>query len=184
LGKGHIHLILAQQARAALAEGHGPAPAGCALHLPQHVDEDHDEEQRRGKLQQKLSHKVRLFRRTALDGDVGLGEGTDQRGEVGLGVIGLELALVLADAVDHLALQNHRFHTAGFHIVQEGRVTHLLGLSDRGHVAAEHRQQHQHDDHPEQDIFRQVVQETNLASSSSTATCFRTYTITKAFASR
>src|SRR5207248_1740459 len=29
--EGHVHLILAQEARAALAEGHGAAAAGCAL---------------------------------------------------------------------------------------------------------------------------------------------------------
>ena len=51
VGEGDVDLILAQEARAALAEGHRAATSGCALHLPQHIDEDHDQEQRRGKLQ-------------------------------------------------------------------------------------------------------------------------------------
>jgi hypothetical protein len=186
VGEGHIHLILAQEARAALAEGHGPPPSGCALHLPQHVDEDHDEEQRRRELQQKLRHEIRLLRRTALDGDVRLRQRTDQGREVGLGIVSLELGLVLSDPIDHLALQDDRFDAARLNVVQEARVTHFLGLADRGHIAAEHRQQHQHDHHPQQDIFRQIVQGPNLArsTSTSTATCIRTYTITKAFASR
>ena len=54
VGEGHVDLVLAQQARAALAEGHGAAAAGGALHLPQHVDEHQHQQQRRRQLQQQL----------------------------------------------------------------------------------------------------------------------------------
>ncbi len=54
VGEGDVHLILAEQACPALAKGHGAAPARGALHLAQHVEEDHDQQQCRGQLQQQL----------------------------------------------------------------------------------------------------------------------------------
>ena len=41
IGEGHVDLILPEQARPALAEGHGAAAAGRALHLAQQVHEHH-----------------------------------------------------------------------------------------------------------------------------------------------
>ncbi len=132
IGEGDVDLVLAQQARAALAEGHGPAAAGGALHLPQHVDEHQDQQQRRGQLQQQLRREIRLLGRAPLDVDVGLVQRADQRGVVGLGVEGLELRLVLARAVDHLALQHDRLDLARLHIVEEGGVGDLLRLATVG----------------------------------------------------
>src|ERR1700688_4049596 len=37
IGKGYIHLIFTQEARTALAEGHGPPSAGGTLHLAHEV---------------------------------------------------------------------------------------------------------------------------------------------------
>ena len=62
-----VDLVFAEQPRAALAEGHGPAPAGGALHLPQHVDEHQDQQQRRRELQQQLRQEIRLLGRLALE---------------------------------------------------------------------------------------------------------------------
>ena len=154
VGEGDVDLVLAEQARAALAEGHGPAAAGGALHLPQHVDEHHDQQQRRGQLQQQLADEVRLLGRRALDLHVRLGELADQGGVVGLGVVGLERGLVLV-----LARRSSR--PAGPPIRRCSAFTSSRnwsrrissGCVDGGHVAAEHHQQDEHDHDPEQDIF-------------------------------
>ena len=55
IGECNIDLVLAQEARPALAEGHRPAAPGGPLHLAQHVHEDQDQKQRRSQLQQELS---------------------------------------------------------------------------------------------------------------------------------
>src|SRR5579863_2377719 len=58
IGKGDIDLVLTQEARTTLAEGHGPPASRCSLHLPQHVDEHEDEKQRGRELQEQLGHEV------------------------------------------------------------------------------------------------------------------------------
>src|SRR5438876_521387 len=106
--EGHVHLILAQEACTALAEGHGPAAAGCALHLPQHVQEHQYQKQRRRHLQQQLPDEIRLLGLTRIDDHARLQQRAEERGVVGLGVAGLEGRLVLVHPVDHLALHDHR----------------------------------------------------------------------------
>ena len=86
VGERDVHLIFSEQARAALAERHGPPAARGALHLPQHVHEDQDQEQRRRELQQQLREEIRLLRRQPLDADVALLQRADQRGVVGSGL--------------------------------------------------------------------------------------------------
>ena len=156
--EGDIDLVLAQQPRAALAEGHRPAAAGGALHLPQHVEEHQDQQERRRHLQQQLADEIRLLGLARLDAHVRLLERADEGGVVGLGVARLEGGLVLALPVDHVALHDDVRHPVGLHVVEELRVGDILRLAHGGHVAAEDGEQHQDDDDPEQDVLCQIVQ--------------------------
>jgi hypothetical protein len=164
VGERHVDLILTQQACPALAERHGAAPARGPLHLTQEVDEHDDEHQRRGNLQEQLHHEVRLLRRTAFDRHVRLLQVADQHRVVGFRVVRPELRLVLADPGDRVALEDHRVDAAGLHIIQERGIADLLRLAHRRHVPAEHSQQHQHDDDPQEDVFSQIVQGVDLDS--------------------
>ncbi len=98
VSEGDVDLVLAQEPCPTLAEAHGPAATRCALHLPQHVDEHEDQQQRRSELEQKLTDEIRRLRRLADDVHVRLVERADQRRVVRLGVVRLELGGVLARA--------------------------------------------------------------------------------------
>ena len=59
VGEGDIHLVLAQKPGAALAEGHGPPPAGGALHLAHEIGPEADQDQDgKGRNQQLQEHRL------------------------------------------------------------------------------------------------------------------------------
>ena len=94
IGEGDVDLILAQEPRAALAEGHGPPAAGGALHLAHEVGPEADENQdREGGDQQLQEHRL-LLRRLAAEFDALRLQQADQGAVAGLGVVGDELVAV------------------------------------------------------------------------------------------
>ena len=185
VGKRDVHLVFAEQPRAALAEGHGAAATGRALHLAQHVDENEDQQQCRGELQQQLHEEIRLLRRFTLEVDARLVERADQHRVVGFRVVGLEAGLVLAKTDDFVAPQGYRLDAAIAHVLEHGRIGHLRGFRPGGHVAAEYHHHDHHDYDPKQDIFRQIIQRFTLAGRPARhAGSKARYTILKPLASR
>ncbi len=78
VGKGDADLVLGQQARAALAEGHRAPAAGAALHLAHEVDPDADQQQDRERGDEELQQEALALGRRRVELDALLVEQADQ----------------------------------------------------------------------------------------------------------
>ena len=85
VGKRYADLVLAQQSRLALAEGHRAAAAAAALHLPHEVNPDADKQKNRERADQQLSKEALLLLFRPCEIDVVLLEQTDERVVIGFG---------------------------------------------------------------------------------------------------
>ncbi len=174
VGEGDLHLVLALQLGARLAEGHGALGAtAAALHLPHDEDPETDDQQHRQEVQQDGHQRDAAFRLLAVDGDVLVQQRVDQlvvlRAINGAG--GAVLALEGDGVGGQVALvgELHRGHAAGLDLAQE------FGIRDRatgrsgtalGREALEDHHQHDGDDYPQQQILGQVVHPHRLRRSS------------------
>ncbi len=94
IGEGDIDLIFAQEPCAALAEGHGAAATGRALHLAHEVRPETDEDQDREGRDQQLEKNRLLFRRFAAEFDLLRLQQADQSAVARLRIVGDELITV------------------------------------------------------------------------------------------
>ena len=159
VGKGDVHLVLAQQTGAALAEGHGPASARGALHLAHEVGPEANENQyRKGGDQQLQEHRLLLGRFTAEFDALRLQQ-ADQGGVAGLGVVGDEgLARRALLAFDDLALERDRIDIVALHVGEKLRIIDGGRLTGVHAELAENSEQNDGQRNPEQNLFRQIVQ--------------------------
>ena len=158
VGEGDVDLILAQQPRAALAEGHRAAAAGGALHLAHEVGPEADENQdREGRDQQLQEHRL-LLRRLAAEFDALRLQQADQRAVAGLGIVGDELVAVAPLALDDLALERHRIDVVALDFGEELRVIDGRRLARAHAELAENREQNDCQCDPQENLFRQIVQ--------------------------
>ncbi len=101
VGEGDVDLILTEQARAALAEGHGTAAARPRPASGAAGRRTTSSSSSAGAIcSSSWARKFGCFGGSPCTFDVGLHQVADQDGVVGLGVIGLELGLVLEHPAD------------------------------------------------------------------------------------
>src|SRR6266404_5205463 len=159
VGKGYVHLIFAQEARAALAEGHGPPPAGGTLHLAHEIGPEANENQyREGRYQQLQEHRL-LLRRLAAEFDALLLQQADQRSIAGLRVVGDEgFARRAPLALDDLSLERDRIDVIALHFGEKLRIIDGCRLAGSHPELAENSEKNDRQCDPEQNLFRQIVQ--------------------------
>ena len=142
IGEGDIDLVLAQQARAALAEGHGSPAAGGALHLAHEVGPEANENQyREGRYQQLQEHRL-LLGRLAAEFDPLLPAAVPIKRR--LLVSGLKVTNCSPErslAFDDFPLEGHRFDIIALHFGEELRVIDRRRLTGAHAELAENREQ-------------------------------------------
>ena len=159
IGEGNIYLVLAQEARTALAEGHRAPSAGGALHLAHEVGPEANENQYRERGDQQLQEHRLLLRRLAAEFHaLGLQQ-ADQGGIAGLRVVGDEgVAGGAPLALDDLALERDRIDIVALHFGEKLRIIDGRRLAGAHAELAENGEQNDRQCNPEQNLFRQIVQ--------------------------
>ncbi len=166
--EGDLDLVGAEHARARLAEAHGAAAAGAALHLAHEVDPHADQQQDREGVDQQLHDQRGFLRQLALEADLVLQQVLHHRAIVRFRADGGELAAVLELAGDVLAGDDDFFDIALRHLVVElGILQRRLHAVAPGKALESQHQRHENDA-PEQQIFSQIVQCRTLKTASST----------------
>ncbi len=169
VGEGDRHLVLVQEPRPALAEGHGAASTGPALHLAHEIHPDADQQQDGERRDEELHQERLALRRGGAEGDAMLLQGADEQRVVGLRVEDHELFAAAADAVDLVARKGDLRHGAVLDVLEERRIRHLLdGRSARAEIADD-RREYDGDHYPEDDILREIVQILDLKTRARTS---------------
>ncbi len=156
VGEGDLDLVLAEHARPALAEGHGAATACPTLHLAHEEDPHADQQQHREPGNEDLHQHRLLLGRPRLDLHVVVEQVADQ--PVVTGAVGGELLAAVEHALNGAPVDGHALHATALHFGNELRVRQLLGRRSAGSEVVEHGHQDDRDDHPEDQILRQVIQ--------------------------
>jgi hypothetical protein len=156
VGEGDLDLVLAEHARAALAEGHRAPAAGAALHLAHEEDPHADQQQHREPGDEDLGQQALLVARLGHHGHAVGQQVVDHLGIVGR--IGLETLAGRGLAVDDTILDGHAGDIALFDLGDEFGIAELIGARRRRSETVEHGHQHHCDDHPQNQILGHVVQ--------------------------
>ena len=90
--EGDVDLVFAEQARLALAEGHGAAAAAAALHLAHEEDPHADQQQEREPADEHAGEQALLLGRLALNLDVGASRSPISARVVGFRAVGVKRA--------------------------------------------------------------------------------------------
>jgi hypothetical protein len=160
-----LHLVFAQQPRAALPERHRAAATCPALHLAHEVNPNGDQQQDREGGQEQLHQQRLALRLGRIDLDACLLERADQRRVLGFGTVDAEGLAVLARAFDDLALEDDGVDAAVFDLLQERRIRHLAFGGLAAAEIADHRRNDDGDHDPKHDVFSEIVQSLILRSS-------------------
>jgi hypothetical protein len=156
--KRYADLVLAEQARLALAKGHRPSTAAAALHLPHEVDPDTDQQQDRERADQQLPDEALLLRFGRPESHTFLFELADDAVVVRLGTHRVVLQRLPTAESNPLTLEFDDRDLPGCNAVLEFRILDLLRLPAADVRQALHdRQQDDDYDNEYKYVFGQII---------------------------
>ncbi len=146
VGERHTDLVLAEQARLALAERHGATAATAALHLAHEINPYADQQQYREGTDQELANQALRFRFLRREMNAVVFENADQRVVVRFRADRVVLQRLAIAVIDAFAVELDPLYLTGSNLQQEFRIVSSLGRLAADTTEPLHDRQEDHDD--------------------------------------